>query len=219
MNAELRQLNGWVLRQRVPEGPGPHPLMLLLHGWTGDENAMWVFANRLPKDALLVAPRGLYPTTLGGYGWQPSLGRAWPDLEDFRPAMEALGDLLSPQNFPAADGKPIRLAGFSQGAALGYSLALAYPHRVDALAGLSGFAPGGVEQLVKTQPLAGKACYMAHGTQDELVPVARARQARQLLLEAGAQVTYCEDDVGHKLSASCFRGMGKFFENSGYRSE
>jgi predicted esterase len=52
---------------------------------------------------------------------------------------------------------------------------------------------------------------MAHGTQDALVPVARARQARQILLEAGAQVTYCEDDVGHKLSASCFRGLETFF--------
>jgi len=188
---------------------------LLLHGWTGDENAMWVFANRLPKNALLVAPRGLYPTTLGGYGWQPTLGRTWPELEDFRPAMEALWDLLIPKNFPTADGRPIRLAGFSQGAALSYSLALAYPQRVEALAGLSGFAPEGVEQLVKEQPLAGKSCFMAHGTQDELVPVARARQARQTLLDAGAKVTYCEDDVGHKLSASCFRGMGKFFENLG----
>jgi len=215
LNAEVRHVDGWVLRQSIPDSPGPHTLMLLLHGWTGDENAMWVFANRLPKNALLVAPRGLYPTTLGGYGWQPTLGRTWPELEDFRPAMEALWDLLIPKNFPTADGRPIRLAGFSQGAALSYSLALAYPQRVEALAGLSGFAPEGVEQLVKEQPLAGKSCFMAHGTQDELVPVARARQARQTLLEAGAKVTYCEDDVGHKLSASCFRGMGKFFENLG----
>lgn len=207
-----------MLRQRLPEAPGPHPLILLLHGWTGDENAMWVFAGRLPANALLVAPRGLYPTPLGGYGWQPALGRAWPDLEDFRPAMEALWGLLSPQNFPTADGGAIRLVGFSQGAALAYSLALAYPHRVDALAGLSGFAPGGVEQLIQAQPLAGKACFMAHGRRDELAPVERARQARQLLLAAGARVTYCEDDVGHKLSASCFRGLEKFFANLDHKT-
>lgn len=211
MNAEVRQLDGWVLLQRIPEGPGPHPFMLLLHGWTGDENAMWIFANRLPQNALLVAPRGLYPTALGGYGWQTALGRAWSNLEDFQPAMEALLGLLVPQNFPTAELAQIHLVGFSQGAALGYSLALAYPQRVQALAGLSGFAPGGVDALIKAQPLTGKACFMAHGTQDELVPVARARQARQTLLDAGAQVTYCEDDVGHKLSASCFRGMEKFF--------
>lgn len=212
MSAEVRQMDGWVVRQRIPEGAGPHPVILLLHGWTGDENAMWIFADRLPKDALLVAPRGLHPTPLGGYGWQPALERTWPDLEDFRPAMEALWDFLTPQNFPSAELAQICLVGFSQGAALGYGLALAYPQRVQAFAGLSGFAPGGVELLVKARPLANKPCFMAHGTQDTLVPVARARQARQTLLEAGAQVIYCEDEVGHKLSASCFRGLGKFFE-------
>lgn len=214
MNTVTRQVDGWVFRQRIPDGPGPHPLMLLLHGWTGDEDAMWVFANRLPENLLLVSPRGLYPTNLGGYSWQPPLGRNWPDLEDFRPAMDALWTLLTEDHFPQAELAHIRLVGFSQGAALSYSLALAYPERVGDFAGLSGFAPGGVEALIQARPLVGKACFMAHGTQDELVNVVRARQARQMLIDAGAQVTYCEDDVGHKLSASCFRGMEKFFARS-----
>ena len=214
MNAEVRQVDNWVLRDRNPGSPGDHPIILLLHGWTGDENSMWIFANRLPQDAWLVAPRGLYPTTLGGYGWQPGLDRTWPDIEDFRPAMEAIWKLLTPQNFPSMEMRQIHIVGFSQGAALGYSLGLAYPQQVGVLAGLSGFAPAGVESLVSSRPLAGKACFMAHGTQDQLVPVARARQARQVFLDAGAQVTYCEDDVGHKLSASCFRGLEKFFARS-----
>jgi predicted esterase len=54
---------------------------------------------------------------------------------------------------------------------------------------------------------------MAHGTLDELVPVVRARQAVALLQQAGAQVDYCEDNVGHKLSATCFRSMQVFFED------
>lgn len=215
MNPASRQVSGWTLRQRLPPGPGPHPLFLLLHGWTGDENAMWVFAARLPKDALLVAPRAPYAATLGGYSWQPSLGRTWPDLEDFRPAMQALWELLAPQNFPSADLSQIHLVGFSQGAALAYSLALAYPERVGAFAGLSGFAPGGVQALVETRPLRGKLGFMAHGAQDELVPLARARHAYQLLQQAGAQVTFCEDDVGHKLSAACFRGLERFFARAG----
>jgi phospholipase/carboxylesterase len=214
MNAEVRQVDGWVLRQGTPDGPGTRPVILLLHGWTGDENSMWIFANRLPQNAMLVAPRGLYTTALGGYGWQPTLDRNWPDIDDFQPAMEAIWKLLTLQHFPTADLSKIHIVGFSQGAALGYSLSLAYPERVGVLAGLSGFAPGGVETLVSSQPLAGKACFMAHGTQDRLVPVARARQARQIFLEAGAQVTYCEDDVGHKLSAACFRGLETFFARS-----
>jgi phospholipase/carboxylesterase len=142
------------------------------------------------------------------------LDRTWPDIEDFRPAMEAIWNLLTPQNFPSMEMRQIHILGFSQGAALGYSLGLAYPQQVGVLAGLSGFAPGGVESLVSSRPLRGKACFMTHGTQDQLVPVARARQARQVFLDAGAQVTYCEDEVGHKLSASCFRGLEKFFARS-----
>jgi hypothetical protein len=32
-----------------------------------------------------------------------------------------------------------------------------------------------------------------------------------LLEKAGATVTYCEEDVGHKLSAGCFRGLESYF--------
>ena len=103
--------------------------------------------------------------------------------------------------------------GFSQGAALAYTFALLYPEGVSSLAGLSGFLPDGALTLAKGQPLKRKPIFLAHGTQDELVPVKRARQAVKLLEQAGAQVTYCEDDVGHKLSVSCFRGLESFFRS------
>jgi hypothetical protein len=45
---------------REPEDTGPHPVMALIHGWTGDE-FMWIFANRLPKDQLLIAPAACMP--------------------------------------------------------------------------------------------------------------------------------------------------------------
>jgi predicted esterase len=43
------------------------------------------------------------------------------------------------------------------------------------------------------------------------VPIALGRRAVEILELAGASVTYCEDEVGHKLSASCFRGLEAFF--------
>jgi predicted esterase len=58
--------------------------------------------------------------------------------------------------------------------------------------------------------LQGKNVFLAHGTQDSLVPVDRARQAAATLQEAGADVILCEDEVGHKLSASCFRNLQDF---------
>ena len=209
----VENIGDWVVRTRQPPGEGPHPVLLLLHGWTGDENSMWIFASRLPEDAYLIAPRGLYRTKLGGYGWQAQGSHFWPSVDDFHPAIERLLHLLQPKNFPGADLKDLRIAGFSQGAALTYTIALLHPHLVRSLAGLSGFLPGGVSPLVEGQPLRGKAVFVAHGTQDERVPVEKARHAVQVLETAGARVSYCEDDVGHKLSLTCFKGLEAFFED------
>ena len=216
VKAITRQIGNWVVKERRPEGEGPHPLILLLHGWTGDEQSMWVFASRLPDYYWLAAPRGLYPAQMGGFNWVQARELAFPQVKDFQPAVEALLELLSPDNFPGAELDRFFLAGFSQGAALAYSLAFLHPQRVKALAGLSGFVPADSVQLIQTQPLFGMHIFVAHGTQDALVPVEKARAGVILLQKAGARVSYCEDDVGHKLSASCFGGFQSFFKAMEY---
>jgi predicted esterase len=85
------------------------------------------------------------------------------------------------------------------------------PEKVSVFAGLSGFLPQQADSLINRHPLKGKKAFIAHGTRDEMVEVARARKAVEELEEAGAAVTYCEDDVGHKLSLTCFKGLETFF--------
>lgn len=204
-------IGDWLVNQHIPEGVGPFPVILLLHGWTGDENAMWVFSSRMPMDAMLLLPRGLYPSPLGGYGWHPYSTRVWPTIDDFRPALKGLLALLTPKHFPQVDFRSLHLAGFSQGAALAYTFALLEADRIASFAGLSGFLPDGAEALDIGDGLQGKPGFVAHGDQDDIVPVDRARKAVELFHKAGAQVTYCEDEVGHRLSANCFRGLEAFF--------
>ena len=217
MQLETRSINidNWVLRIREPDGDGPHPVVLLLHGWTGDENSMWIFAARLPEHYLLIAPRGLHEAPIGGYSWYPMEDRSWPTMDDFRPAVGGLIELID--NWPAsatsaADFSDLRLAGFSLGAALTYAFGLVHPERVRALAGLAGFLPEGASLAVHGKVLGGMSVYVSHGTQDEHVPIERARKAVRFFGQVGAAVTYCESDAGHKLSADCFRGMEVFFQ-------
>ncbi|MCB9135430.1 MAG: hypothetical protein H6636_08385 [Anaerolineales bacterium] len=207
-------LPGWKALARVPETlypAPPPPLTLLLHGWLGDETVTWVFANRLPKNHLLVAPRGIYEPIPGKFGWVPRLGEL-PTLARFQPAVESLLDLLDQvkENLDHDPG-PINLVGFSQGAALAYAFAVAHPARVAAIAGLAGFVPPDLEILVPNQPLAGKRVFLAHGTEDETIPIEIARAGVSILQKLGASVTTCEDRVGHKLGAGCFRALGEFF--------
>lgn len=209
------EIGGWTIRQRIPEGKGPHPVILMLHGWTGDESSMWVFASKLPEDALLVAPRAPFTSPMGGYAWHEHRLDHWPWLDEFRPAMDSLLEILTINYFPLGDFNRVRVVGFSQGAALAFSFALLYPERINAVAGLSGFMPDGAHLFVHDRPLVGKKAFLAHGTKDELVPVEKARQAASLLDQAGAQVSYCEHNVGHRLNSECFNSLAEFFQSEG----
>ena len=126
-------------------------------------------------------------------------------------AIDELFQLLQPENFPNADLSNIHLLGFSQGAALAFTFALRYSERVGFVAGLSGFLPDKISILVEGNPLSGKHIFLAHGTQDHLIPIEQARQAAQTLGKAGARISFCIDNVGHKLSASCFSSLSVYF--------
>lgn len=202
-----------IVRLRTPNQDSEYPVLLLLHGWTGDENSMWVFESRLPQDNIIIAPRGIFPSPLGGYGWRKSNGDRWPNMDDFTPAINSINELISKIELVQADFSCLYLVGFSQGAALAYAFSIEYPDRVSAIAALSGFLPKDVESTIENSNLNGLPIYITHGSQDELVPVDRARYAVETLTQAGAKVSYCEEEVGHKLSATCFNGMESFFNS------
>ena len=90
-------------------------------------------------------------------------------------------------------------------------LALLFPERIHRAAVLAGFMPGGVDDLLESQVLKGIPFFVAHGTRDQLVPVESARESIGFLERAGAQVTFCEAEVGHKVSADCLRALEAFF--------
>lgn len=215
MNSETNvvEIDNWIIRQRLPIGNRPHKLLVMLHGWTGDENSMWIFANRIPENYKIISPRGPFQTPLGGYGWGDHIKNRWPTVDDFQPAIEGLITLLQSRELQVNQSKSFSLMGFSQGAALAYSLAFAYPGRIDKLAGLSGFFPEPTNGTSIAGSLDGKEIYVAHGLKDEMVPVEKGRRVVEALKRSGADVIYCEEDVGHKLSSGCFRGLGEYFDD------
>jgi len=214
-NTDIIEFENWTLRIRKTDHPSPR-LLLMLHGFTGDENSMWVFARDLPAHYWIVAPRALYVTEPSGYSWRPQhevdFGR--PGLEQLRPAAEALIRLVDAYQLSAGiDANVFDVMGFSQGAAMSNLLAFLYPERIRKTGILAGFVPSGLDELVAKRPLAGKPFFVAHGTKDETVPVDRARASIEILEQAGAQVTYCEDEVGHKVSLPCLRALKDFLGN------
>ena len=211
-NTDLIQFDDWTLRIRKTTHHAPR-LLLLIHGWTGDENSMWVFARDLPNHYWMIAPRAPHTTKPGGYSWRPNQSEliGSPTYDMFAESAEALIKLVDAYQLSAGlDASVFDVIGFSQGAVMSSMLAFLYPHRIRKTGILAGFVPSGMDELITKRPLEGKPFFVTHGTKDETVTVDRARASIEILEQAGAQVTYCEDEVGHKVSLNCLRALQDF---------
>ncbi len=172
------------------------PVVVLLHGWTGDETAMRIFQAAVPPGAIAVSPRG--PVAAGeGYGWVDR------QVSDFSHGggVAALREFVHglPEVYPV-DPARVVLVGFSQGGATGLSLAITDPERVAAVAVLAGYLPDWARMQITPASLAGRPIFIGHGTQDTTVPLAKATVMREALEAAGADVTYHEYPTGHKVN-------------------
>jgi len=200
--------DGWIVRVQPALSSPPASLVIFLHGWTGDENSMGIFAGGL-QSSWCVFPRA--PVKLAaGYAWvnNPSIPSA--HLSDFWPvAQDLFGEITRWIRTYALDQLPVYLVGFSQGAAMALSLTIRYP-LFQRTAVLSGFLPAGADEFLQNNSLAGREILIAHGRLDDVVPVDLARRTFQALDGAGAEVDYCEEEVGHKLSKNCFDRLKKF---------
>lgn len=177
---------------------------------------MWVFAQNLSSQYWMVAPRAPHPAEPSGYSWRPVPSGAFgrPSYEQLLPATEGLIRFVDEYSVSTGiDASVFDVMGFSQGAAMSNMLAFLYPQRVRKIGILAGFVPGGLEEFVPERPLAGKTIFVTHGTKDTMVPLDRARASMALLEQAGARVTYCEDEVGHKVSVNCLRALRAYLED------
>ena len=191
-------------RARPPaaSAPTPYPAVVMVHGWLGSEQSMWTFQTIVARHALVISMRAPF-TVEGGYGWKLSDSDG-----SFDEGLAALREFVSrlPSEYPV-DQNRIVLMGFSQGAAMSYALALSQPEMTGAVAALAGYLPDPARQWVSPNRLAGKRVFIAHGLIDKMVPVAEAASARDAMLACGAQVTYSEYPIGHKLNAQGMKDL------------
>jgi phospholipase/carboxylesterase len=199
------------LLYRVRRGQPRGPLIVMLHGLSGDENVMWIFDHALPRDATVIALRALYVSEFGGYSWSRSTVRGALDDVDFHEALAVLSRFMAEViTLYEIDPQRVILMGFSQGAALSYAYSLAHPESLRGVIALAGFLPTGTP--AGTRAASQPAYLILHGTHDEAVPLERARAARSVLESRGAAVEYHEHRVGHKVSAQGIKEIAQWIK-------
>jgi len=215
IETNLIEFNNWQLRIREPENRFSDRVLLLLHGWSGDENSMWVFTKDIPPDYWVISPRAPYSTATKGYSWRNVIrdgSRELPKISDFQPALNNLLQLIGDWAISSSiDFKSIDLIGFSQGAALVCALLLSGQVDIDKAACLAGFMPDGGKEIATPGKLIGKKVFVSHGIGDEVIPLSRGQEMVNILKYAGADVDLCSEEVGHKVGIQCFKGLKNFF--------
>lgn len=194
----------------ITTGPNPTHTILWMHGLGADGNDFVpiVQALDLPPATpirFLFPHAPIQPVTING-GWKM---RAWYDIkhndlswqEDetgIRNSQRAITALIEHEIQQGVPAERIVLAGFSQGGAMALQTGLRLPHKLAGIMVLSGYLP--LPHYLAREALSANIStpiFMAHGTQDPVVPIALASASQQLLLEHHHAVEWHEYPMAH----------------------
>lgn len=137
--------------------------------------------------------------------------RAWYDIyslndlhqEDragIQTSEQAIGRLIQQQHAAGIPVARIILAGFSQGGALALHTGLHYPAKLGGILGLSTYLPL-LTHFAEEAPSANRQTpiFLAHGEQDDILPLALGEKTRDHLRNAGYPVEWHAYPMGHQV--------------------
>ena len=196
----------------VPPGDGPHPTILMLHGWGASAHDLLGLAPILHGGgALVLSPQGPVAFEIAqgmlGFGWWPITSTREIDPRAFDVARTLLREFLDEacRRYPV-DRRKIVVLGFSQGGVMAYDLVLGDPGRFAGLVALSTWLPDTIDaSLPRADELQNFPALVVHGTQDPMIPVERAQESRSRLLARGVNVQYREFDMQHEINPDALR--------------
>ncbi|HEY6099269.1 MAG TPA: alpha/beta fold hydrolase [Anaeromyxobacter sp.] len=188
---------------REPNVPSRRPpLIVLLHGIGADELDLLPVADALDPRVLAVSLRGPCEAEPMGYAWYALDWSATPPAPDLAQAEKSRAELAEavPELASRAGADPARtfLFGFSQGATMALALALTRPEVARRVILHSGRVLPDLARRAPPEKLAGLEALVLHGVHDEVLPVERGREIRDLLAPLlGPRLEYREHDAGH----------------------
>jgi phospholipase/carboxylesterase len=205
----------------VPPGDGPHPTIVLLHGWGASAHDLLGLAPILHGGgALVLCPQGPVAFEIArgvlGFGWWPITQAREIDAREFDEARRLVRGFLDDaiKRYPV-DRRKIVLAGFSQGGVMAYDLVLREPARFAGLAALSSWLPDPLARSMPPQPEhKGLPVFVCHGTEDPMIPVERARESREALLRLGVNLAYREYPMGHEIRPEALRDLVEWLQKA-----
>ena len=186
--------------------------IIWMHGLGADNTDFVPLVKELdlrgcPAIRFIFPNAGTMPVTINnGY-----VMRSWYDIltsdlvrrEDeggLRASQAQIEALIAREKARGIPASRIILAGFSQGCAMTLQTGLRHPEQLAGLMCLSGYLPLADKTAAERTPASlATPIFMAHGTADPVVAIARAEQSRDLLTGMGYQVEWHAYRMQHSL--------------------
>lgn len=131
------------------------------------------------------------------------------DVAQIETSAQQIQDLISREIEQGVSPEHIVIAGFSQGGAVAYHVALGYPERLAGLMTLSTYLAtnDNIDYSVanKDMPI-----LIEHGSHDPVVPVILGKQAQQLLESKGYHVSYNTYPMAHQVCMPQIKNIGEW---------
>ena len=198
----------------IETSASPGASIIWMHGLGADGHD---FVDIVPQLSLPSRPgvRFVFPhapmrpvTINGGY-----VMRAWYDIRDdggarredpagIRASQKSIEALIQREKERGIPAAAIVLAGFSQGGAMALHTSLRHGERLAGVMALSCSLPLADTLTAEAAPANRDVpIFMAHGTQDPMIPMARAVRARETLVGLGYRVEWHEYPMPHSVCA------------------
>ncbi|MBB3107404.1 phospholipase/carboxylesterase [Psychrobacter luti] len=131
------------------------------------------------------------------------------DIAQIEESSQQIHDLIAREIERGVKPAHIVIAGFSQGGAVAYHVALSYPQRLAGLMALSTYLATNdnidYNEANKDMPI-----LIEHGTHDPVVPAILGEQAKRLLSEEGYNVAYHTYPMAHQVCMPQIQNIGKW---------
>ncbi|MFZ5863783.1 MAG: alpha/beta hydrolase [Nitrospirota bacterium] len=202
----------------IETGRNPTAAVIWLHGLGADGHDFEPIVPELRLPSALpirfIFPHAPHrPVTINnGY-----VMRAWYDIrtaefvqrEDetgIRESEKTVQELIAREHARGVPSSRIVLAGFSQGGAIVLHVGTRYPERLAGIMALSTYLPL-IESFAAEAHGANRnvPVFMAHGTEDPIIPLERGRMSADRLKVAGAEVLWRSYEMGHSV---CIEEIG-----------
>jgi phospholipase/carboxylesterase len=195
----------------IETGPRPGAAVIWLHGLGADGHDFEPIVPELglpaSKPVRFIFPNAPQrPVTINNGMRMPAwydilqMGGGAEDEAGIRESQSAVEKLISLQQQKGIPARKIVLAGFSQGGAVVLQASLRHPERLGGVMALSTYLP--LQGKLKEERKAinnDLPIFMAHGSHDPMIAMARAQQSRDALLALGYPVEWRDYPMPHSV--------------------